>query len=181
MKNTEEKKQNEKRSSGKRNPMNYPQTFLFHALIVVVIIWLMFGVFLGITAAPNNDMSPNINSGDMLLYYRLDRKAKANDVMVIKKNDTVYIARTVAVGGDIVDITDDGALVVNGNSVYENKIFNKTVKYKDYLSYPYIVEKDKIFVLVDVRGSGEDSRYYGTVSKKEIKGTVITVVRKNNI
>ena len=155
--------------------------FLLHALIVVIVIWLLFGVFLGITAAPNNDMTPSINSGDMLLYYRLDRNAKADDVMIIRKNDTDYVARVVAVGGDTVDITDDGALVINGNSVYEPKIYNKTVKYKDYLSYPYKVEKDKVFVLVDSRIQGEDSRYYGTIGKNEMRGTVISVLKKNNI
>ena len=179
MKNTEEKKQKKEKRS--RSPMDYPQAFLLHALIVVIVIWLLFGVFLGITAAPNNDMAPSISSGDLLLYYRLDRNAKANDVMIIRKNDTDYVARVVAVGGDTVDITDNGALVVNGNSVYEPKIYNKTVKYKDYMKYPYTVEKDKVFVLVDARGGGEDSRYYGTLSKKELKGTVVSVLRKNNI
>ena len=163
------------------SPMHYPQLFLFHALIVIVLIWLMFGVFIGIAHAPNDDMAPRIDGGDMLIYYRLDKNVKADDVIVLKKNDTQYVARVVAVGGDTVDITDDKRLVINGNSVVEKNIFNETEKYSEFLSYPYTVEEGKCFVLVDKRQSGEDSRYFGTVSKDEIKGTVLTVVRSHNL
>ena len=175
-------KENENKKNKKRlSPMHYPQLFLFHALIVIVMVWLMFGVFIGISYAPNDDMSPRIDGGDMLIYYRLDKNVKANDVIVLKKNDTEYVARVVAVGGDSVDITDDGNLVINGNSVVEHNIFFKTEKYREFLSYPYTVEEGKCFVLVDKRQTGEDSRYFGTVSEKEIRGTVLTVVRSHNL
>ena len=37
------------------------------------------------------------------------------------------------------------------------------------------------FILVDKRESGEDSRYYGMVKEKEIKGSVVTIIRRNNL
>ncbi len=175
------KEQEQKKKKKGLSPMHYPQLFLFHALIVIVMVWLMFGVFIGITHAPNDDMAPRIDGGDMLIYYRLDKNVKADDVIVLKKNDTQYVARVVAVGGDTVDITDDKRLVINGNSVIEKNIFHETEKYWEFLSYPYTVEEGKCFVLVDKRQSGEDSRYYGTVSKDEISGTVLTVVRSHNL
>ena len=176
-----EAQENQKKKTKGISPMHYPQVFLFHALVIISVVWLMFGVFIGITYAPNDDMSPRIDGGDMLIYYRIDKDVKANDVIVLKKNDTEYVARVVAVGGDTVDITDSNSLVINGNTVVENKIYFKTEKYWEYMSYPYTVEEGKCFVLVDKRQSGEDSRYFGTVAKDEIRGTVLTVVRSHNL
>ena len=63
----------------------------------------------------------------------------------------------------------------------KKNIYYETVKYREFIPYPYTVESGKCFVLVDKRQSGEDSRYFGTVSKDEICGTVLTVVRSHNI
>lgn len=172
----------ESKRKGYVSPMRYPQLFLVHALIVIIIVWLIFGVFIGLLTAPNDDMSPRISGGDLLIYYRLDKDVKAGDVVVLNKDDTNYVARVVAVGGDTVDITDDQRLVINGNYVVENNIFYKTVKYDEqYMTYPYTVEENRYFVLVDRRESGEDSRFYGTVYSEEIKGTVLTVIRSHNL
>ena len=35
--------------------------------------------------------------------------------------------------------------------------------------------------LADARQNGTDSRYFGAVQKNEIVGTVITIVRRNNL
>ena len=44
-------------------------------------------------------------------------------LIVINKNDTNYVVRVVASGGDTVEITDSERLVINGNTVIENKIY----------------------------------------------------------
>ena len=99
-------------------PMDQPQKFLIHALIFITVFWLMYGLVFGFMHAPNNDMYPRIDSDDLILYYRLDTDMKAQDIAVLKKNNTVYIGRVVAVGGDTVDITDNGQLVINGHPAY---------------------------------------------------------------
>ncbi|MBQ7266397.1 MAG: signal peptidase I [Firmicutes bacterium] len=158
--------------------MDQPQRFLFHALFAVVVLWIMFGHVFGFIHAPNNDMYPRIDSGDLLLYYRLDTDMKAQDIAVLKKNNTIYIGRVVAQGGDVVDITDSESLLVNGHAVYENNIFYKTPRLEGFVEYPITLEEGTYFILADQRETGEDSRYYGTVSKEEIMGTVITVIRR---
>ncbi|MDR3830753.1 MAG: S26 family signal peptidase [Mediterraneibacter sp.] len=37
------------------------------------------------------------------------------------------------------------------------------------------------FILGDQRGNAKDSRYFGAVKDKEIKGRVITVLRRSDI
>ena len=86
--------------------MDQPQKFLIRAFFLTAVLWGMYGWVFGLMHAPNNDMHPRIDSGDLLLYYRLDTDMKAQDIAVLKKNNTVYVGRVVAVGGDTVDITD---------------------------------------------------------------------------
>ena len=42
-------------------------------------------------------------------------------------------------------------------------------------------QKDEFFVLCDYREGARDSRYFGPVSEGEIKGKVITVVRRSGL
>lgn len=140
----------------------------------------MFGFVLGLMQAPNSDMSPNIKTKDLILYYRLSREFHAQDVVVVAKNKTNYIGRIVAVPGDTVDITDAEKLVINGNTMIESNVYTDTPRYEGFLEYPVKLGNDEYFILCDRRTGGEDSRYYGSVTKSEIKGKVITAVRRNN-
>ncbi len=175
---TEEKKRKKIRH---RSPMNSIHLFLIHAFAIVVILWLMFGFICGLATAPNNDMSPQIKTSDLLLYYRLENDFKAQDVVVLMKNDTRYIGRIVAAPGDTVEVTEKETLVINGNTVTENNIYTPTPEYEGFVKYPVTLGSDQYFILSDYRNGGEDSRYYGVVEKKEIIGTVITVIRRNDI
>lgn len=161
--------------------MRYVQRALLRALITVAALYGIFGWVLGITTAPNNDMFPRIDAGDLLLYYRLDKAVKAQDVVVLRKNDTTYIGRVVAVAGDTVEITGNQALMINGSAMVESIIFYPTPVYEGFVEYPVTLRDGACFVLSDSRNGGEDSRYYGPVGADEILGTVITVIRRNNL
>lgn len=112
-----------------RSPMGPIQTFFLNALLIVTAAWLLCGFVFGFATVPNGDMTPNLKSGDLLIYYQLNRSFAAQDVVVLKKNDTVYVGRVVAKGGDTVDITDSGSLVINGNTMIESNIYAQTVRY----------------------------------------------------
>lgn len=179
--NKNDEAEKDKKEKKKRSPMGPIQTFFLNALLILTAIWLLCGFILGFTTVPNGDMTPNFKSGDLLMYYQLNRDFVAQDVVVLKKNDTTYIGRVVAKGGDTVNITDKGGLVINGNTMIETNIYNGTVRYEGFVNYPVTLKDGEYFVLNDIRSSGEDSRYYGPVSESEILGKVITAVRRNNL
>lgn len=154
---------------------------LKNMLMLLIILWAVFAFFLGIKMAPNDDMNPRISAGDILIYYRIDKSPKAQDVVVLNKNGTDYVGRVVAVGGDTVDITKEDALIINGNMVIEDNIFYKTPYYEGFVEYPLTLADGEYFVMADKREGGEDSRYYGKVFKEEIKGTVIGQFRRDGI
>ena len=163
-----------------RKGMSDFQWFAMQVLIFVIILYVLFGHIIGITTMPNADMYPRIDSGDFLLYYRLDKDPKAQDIVVFEKNDTRYVGRVIAVEGDTVDIKK-GMVKINGYTMVETNIFYETYPLKGFTKYPLTLKQDQCFILVDQRQGCEDSRYFGPVSYNELKGTVITLMRRTNL
>ena len=155
--------------------------FLTKLVAIVVLLGLLFGFAFGVTPMANDDMSPRISAGDLLLYYRLADDWANGDVMVFEKDGEQYVGRIVARGGDTVEVTDQATLVVNGSTVLENDIYYTTPKYDDGPAYPITLAGDEFFILCDYREGARDSRYFGPVSLAEIKGKVITVVRRSGL
>ena len=150
-------------------------------VIFVLVSWILFGVILGVATVPNEDNRPSLHVGDILVYYRLEKKFIPNDVIVFKMNDTRYVGRIVAVSGDTVNITDGENVEVNGSILSEPYIYKSTPRFEGFVKYPVKLGTGEFFVLVDGRLGGEDSRYFGPVSSKDILGLVVTVFRRNNI
>ena len=148
---------------------------------MAVLLAALFGLAFGITPMANDDMAPRISAGDLLLYYRLASDWATGDVMVFEKDGEQYVGRIVAHGGDTVEVTDQATLVVNGSTVLENNIYYTTPKYENGPAYPLTLAEDEFFVLCDYREGARDSRYFGPVSEDEIKGKVITVVRRSGL
>ena len=155
--------------------------FLTKLVAIVVLLGLLFGFAFGVTPMENDDMSPRISAGDLLLYYRLADDLVTGDVLVFDKDGEQYVGRIVANPGDTVEVTDQATLVVNGSTVLENDIYYTTPKYDDGPAYPVTLAQDEYFILCDYREGARDSRYFGPVSLAEIKGKVITVVRRSGL
>jgi len=177
----EELEKSRKTAKKEEKLLRHWQTFLLRLVVLILIIWVIFFLLLGLIVMPNGDMYPRIDAGDLLLFYRLDKDVKSQDVIVFTKNGTRYVGRVVAAGGETVDIPETGGLVVNGNHVQEPNIFYSTLSYEGYTEYPVTLGEDECFVLSDYRRGAEDSRYFGPVSKKDIAGTVITVLRRDRL
>ena len=97
--------------------------FFSRLAILILMLAVLFGVVFGIEPMSNDDMSPRISAGDLLLYYRLVDEWNNGDVMVFQQDGEHRVARIVARGGDTVEVTDQATLVVNGSTIIENDIF----------------------------------------------------------
>ena len=156
-------------------------SFFSRLIMMVILLYILFVVLFGIAPMKNNDMMPRISSGDLMLYYRLEDNLRSQDVIVFEKNDRQYVGRIVAKGGESVEITDDAHLKVNNSTVIESDIFYSTPKYGDEVAYPVQLADDQYFILCDYRDGARDSRYFGAVSKSEIKGKVLAVLRRSGL
>ena len=163
------------------------QFFFLRLVILLVVVWLLFFVFVGVTHMPSADMYPRIDPGDFVLFYRLDKDVKAQDIIVFEKaadsgeKAQPFVCRVVAAPGDTVEVTDERGLAVNGNTLSEPYIYYPTKPYMDQMKFPIVLGDGEYFVMADYRNGGEDSRYFGPVTQDEIQGIVITVLRRNNL
>lgn len=149
---------------------------LLKIAIFLILLLIMFLFVFGIYRCDDNMMAPAFKDGDLAVYYRLQNVYQSSDIVVVEKNREMQIRRIVVVSGDSVEITADG-LKVNGYLQQESGIYMETLPYTEGISFPLTVGEDEYFVLGDNRTNAKDSRIYGTVSKEEIKGTVITLLR----
>lgn len=156
-------------------------SFFTRLAFLVVLLWILFGMVFGLAVMRDDDMSPRISAGDLMLFYRLEDTLRAEDVIVFEKEGRQYTGRIVAVGGDTVEVTEDARLMINGSYVAESNIYYSTPRYESDVAYPVTLEEGQVFVLCDYREGARDSRYFGPVEKTEIRGKVITVIRRSEL
>lgn len=125
-------------------------------------------------------MYPAIQDGDLLVYYRLDKRYVTSDVLVMEYEDELLALRVIARAGDQVNITEQG-LVVNGYLQNEYKIYEETTQFAGGTKFPLTVGEDEVFVLGDSRENATDSRIFGAVKTSDTKGKVMTVIRRRGI
>ena len=186
--NKDETEKLEKKIKRAENSVKRYQWFILRLLVFLAIVWVLFFKVVGLTHMPNEDMYPRIDAGDLVLFYRLSNNIKAQDIVVLEKvtpdgdgSKELFICRVVAAPGDTVDINSGNRLVVNGNTMIESNIFYDTPAYEGYTEFPLTLGDGEWFVLADSRKGGADSRYFGPVTRSEIKGTVLTILRRNNL
>jgi signal peptidase I len=154
--------------------------FIIKLCLVLLVIWVVFTFIFGIRQVSGEHMYPRLRDGDLILYYRLEQNYQIGDVVTFQLEDTTFWARIVAQGGDVVEVTEDGQLIINGN-VQEEEIFYPTEPQDGDVTYPYTVDEGSYFVLCDYRTISFDSRTYGAISKKDLDGKVITLLRRRGI
>ncbi|MCD8074685.1 MAG: signal peptidase I [Lachnospiraceae bacterium] len=149
------------------------------AAFLVLAGWLFLTQFLLIMQAPDNEMFPAIEAGDLVIAYRLQSSYSKSDVVVYTADGQQKIGRVIARAGDVVTMDDSGTLLVNG-TVQTGEILFSTYA-KEGITYPYAVPEESVFILCDYRTSGSDSRDYGAISLSDVEGKVITILRRRSI
>ena len=154
---------------------------LFLKILVLVLIFVTIFTFIfGLHRNTDPYMAPMVKSGDLVLYYRLDKDYAIEDLLLVEYQGEPQIRRVVAKAGDEVDITEEG-LHINGALQQEIDIFQETWAYEEGIEFPITVGEGQVFVLGDAREDAIDSRVYGPAEIKDTLGTVMTVVRRRNL
>lgn len=156
-------------------------SLLYKILTLALAIFVLFGVFFGLTAMKGGDMEPKLSAGDLLLYYRLESSYARNDVAIMERNGDQYVGRLIGMPGDTINITSSGTVSIDGNNIFETNIFYETKPYEGSGRYPLTLANDEYFLLADKRDTAKDSRYFGPVKRSELKGKVITSVKRTGI
>ncbi len=123
-----------------------------------------------------NSMYPTLLEKDRLFALKIPLYfggPEVGDIIVLEAPDNPskdYIKRVIGVSGDKVEIID-GKVYVNDELLDEDYLDTDAYTYA-YDNSIWIVPEGELFVLGDNRaeGASKDSRYFGPISKKSVKG-----------
>ena len=148
-------------------------------LFIFIFIYILFFQIFGLYKLKNTSMDPSIKGGSMLLIYRLNKNYNVGDVILYKHDNKEYIARIIALEKDVISLNIDGDFITQNNNKIET--YHSNVIPDNDIKYPYRVSSKKVFVAFDNRKYTSDSREYGAIDIKDIKGKVITTLTTRDI
>ena len=147
----------------------------------IAIVFVLFRCVIGLSAIGGESMEPTLHDGDIVIYLRPVHQYKVGDIVSVRvPSGKYYVKRVAAVGGSEVDIYDD-RLYVDGVEADDPHASGVTQKDAGAVVYPYKVREGNYFVLGDNREVSADSRFFGEVSKRQIKGRIVLVISRGGI
>lgn len=163
-------------------------------VILVAVFAAIFHFVFGIHYLRGNYMFPALRDGDLVMTYKLEEAVK-NNVVLYEHNGEERLGRIVGYEGDTIAFSVNGELLVNG-CVASEEIFYPTAERnadenKDASSETndtenetdsqdvYTVPEGCVYILNDYRTEGTtDSRDFGAVPKKDLKGKLFLMLRR---
>ena len=149
----------------------------FHTILLFIlfaaVVFVLFRFVIGIARISGDSMYPALEDGDLVVYGRIIRTYEPGDIVSVRvPAGKYYVKRVIACGGDTVDIRD-GSVFVNGKQIEDDWAFGMTEEETGAVVYPYTVRPGAVFVLGDNREVSMDSRAFGEVGTRQIRGKVI--------
>ncbi len=152
-------------------------SFLETVVVALVISIVLYIFVMTPHEVIGNSMHPTYKNGEYLMAnkitYRI-REPQRGDVVIFKYSETQdFIKRIIALPGDTV-MLKDGQLYINGTLLDESNYLNDTVYTNggDFLKEgeSKTVPEGEYFVCGDNRPHSSDSRVFGSIEEKDIKG-----------
>lgn len=157
----ETKKKSEK---NERNTLAGELFFWAQALTAALAVLVCLNTFFfRLSGVHGRSMQNTLYEGDQLILQVIGyEEPQRGDIIVCTSDgfaDEALVKRVIAVAGDVVDISDNGYMMVNGEELYEPYAKEAILPEKrgDQL-YPLTVEEGHVFVAGDNRNNSSDSR-----------------------
>ncbi len=154
---------------------------LFRCVILLGLAgWILFTRVFMLVRVEGIDMFPSMKDGDLAVIFRLHQEYETEDVIAYQVDGALYIGRIAARAGDVVTIdSEEGKLTVNG-TVKSGEIMYPTYA-REGSVYPERVPEGCVYVLGDYRTQSRDSRDFGPIPMRDVKGKVITLLRRRGL
>jgi signal peptidase I len=138
------------------------------ALSIILAVAFMCGSYLSskyfvLISVSSNEMENTLLAGDTVGCER-NAAAQRGDIVAFGIENVMMLKRVIAVGGDVVDISDTGKVLVNGSEIAETYL-SSTYTDGGNVTYPLTVPGGEVFV-------AGDNRVVSTDSRNEAVGTI---------
>jgi len=165
---------NKNKTNNKNEAVEWIKSILLAIVIAVLIKTFLFNT----TYVLGNSMYPTLHERDRLFANKIPLYFSGpdrGDIIILKAPDDPdkdYIKRVIGIGGDTVAIIE-GKVYVNGELLQEPYVKEGSYTHVYGENY-WEVPEGYVFVLGDNRleGASKDSRYFGCVPLKSVKGIV---------
>ncbi len=144
---------------------------------IALAVWLVLAFVIGITINYGNNMHPAVNDGDLVITLKLQRPY-LNAAVLYKHDGKTRTGRVVGLPGNVIEISENGELIVNGAIASEDIYYPTYQAENSTVRYPYTVEEGKAFILNDHREDTDDSRSFGAVDLSDIDGPFLLTLRR---
>ena len=148
--------------------------------IFIAFVFVMFTFILGLKRFTGNNMFPMFKDGDLCFYFRLT-DFYLDDVVVYKNpNGELQLGRIVGLENQEINFPKEGGYTLNDSIPSEYLPYETYKSEYSEIEYPLNIPEGSYFILNDFRSDTKDSREYGVISKKDIKGKVIYLLRRRS-
>lgn len=142
-------------------------------VLLFVVVFLLFRFVVGFSFVKGDSMEPSLKNGEMVLYLRVGEEYKVGDVVSVRVPEgEYYVKRVIAAAGDTIDLRD-GKVYIDEEPLEEKYIKGETAPKEGAVRYPFTLKEGQIFVMGDNREISKDSRSFGVVGKRQIKGKIL--------
>lgn len=173
---SDQKNQNKHEKRKEKKKRSWLKIMCLAGGIVTFILLFVLLQFYGIRTIEGNSMKPILNDGKIIVLEKHPSTLKRQDIVafnVPQMANKEFVKRVIALPGDTV-YANQGKLYVNNHLLSTNYTEPVTEDFTlKEISGRETVPAGKIFVLGDNRSHSTDSRNYGFVDQKEVKGRVL--------
>lgn len=142
------------------------------SFIVIILAIILIRLFIVTPVRVDGpSMNDTLHDGDILLLDKYDNKYERFEIVVFNYNGERLIKRIIGLPGEVISYKNN-KLYINGNEIEDNYGLGYTENFelKD-LNLTKIPDNEYL-VIGDNRNDSLDSRYFGTISKDKILGSV---------